>query len=255
VTPAVVVVVPARDEEHGIASTLASVRRSLSHARQHGVVGEVALEVVAHRCRDATAAAAARAVGDLRHAHIAQDESSTSVGQVRDSAARRGLARLRRRSDETWLLSTDADTRVYPTWVADLLATAARDHTVGVVGLADLDHWEGDVAAQLDYDALLAAKMHPGESGLHRHDHVYGANLGVRFDAYLDVGGFPDVPVGEDQHLVDRLVARGHRLSRTTSVRVLTSGRLRGRAPGGLADHLAMLAAPLRSLTSAARSG
>jgi hypothetical protein len=255
VRPAVVVVVPARDEARGIAATLASVRSSLGHAWQHGVVGEATLEVVAHRCRDDTAAVARRAVGDLRHVHVAHDESSTSVGQVRDRAARRGLARLRRRADATWILSTDADTRVSPTWVADILTTAARDHTVGVVGLADLDHWEGDLAGQLDYEALLAAKMHDADSGLHRHDHVYGANLAVRFDAYLDVGGFPDVPLGEDQHLVDRLVARGHRLSRTTAVRVLTSGRLRGRAPGGLADHLAMLAGPLRSLTSAAQSG
>jgi hypothetical protein len=255
VVPAVVVVVPARDEEQGIAATIASLRRSLSHARQHGVVGETALEVVAHRCLDDTAAVARRSVRGLSHAHVAQDESSTSVGQVRDGAARRGLARLRSRADETWILSTDADTRVSATWVADILKTAARDNTVGVVGLADLDRWEGDLAGQLDYDALLAAKMRPGDSGLHRHEHVYGANLGVRADAYLDVGGFPDVPVGEDQHLVDRLVAHGHRLSRTTSVRVLTSGRLRGRAPGGLADHLAMLAGPLRSLTSATQSG
>jgi hypothetical protein len=125
--------------------------------------------------------------------------------------------------------------------VADILATAAREQTVGVVGLADLDQWMGTIAAKAEYDALLAAKMHHGDSPLHHHDHVYGANLGVRADAYLDVGGFPDVPVGEDQHLVDRLAERGHQLSRTTEVRVVTSGRLRGRAVGGLADHLAVL--------------
>ncbi len=240
-TAAVVVVVPAHDEEQGIADTLATVRRSLAHARQHGAVSDAALEVVAHRCRDHTAAAARRAVGDLAQARVHRDDTSTTVGQVRDAAARRGLARLRSRVEQTWVLSTDADTRVAPTWVVDILATARREQTVAVVGLADLDHWPGTPAARADYDALLAAKMRHDVSGLHRHDHVYGANLGVRADAYLDVGGFPDVPVGEDQHLVDRLTARGHRLSRTTAVRVVTSGRLRGRAPGGLADHLALL--------------
>jgi hypothetical protein len=239
---AVVVVVPAHDEERDVADTLATVNRSLTHAWQHGAVSEASLEVVAHRCRDRTAAAARRAVGDLRHAHVNRDESSTTVGQVRDGAARRGLARLETPTDETWVLSTDADTRVSPTWVMDILSTAARDESVGVVGLADLDHWAGDVTSRAEYDALLAAKIYDGEPGLHRHDHVYAANLGVRADAYLDVGGFPSVPVGEDQHLVDRLAARGHRLSRTTAVRVTTSGRLRGRAPGGLADHLALLA-------------
>jgi hypothetical protein len=240
-TSAVVVVVPAHDEEHGIADTLATVRRSLSHAWQHGAVSHAALEVVAHRCRDRTAVAARRAVGDLANAHVHRDDSSTTVGQVRDAGARRGLARLRARTDETWVLSTDADTRVGRTWVADILATATREDTVAVVGLADLDHWAGTPAARAEYDALLAAKMRQDVFGIHRHDHVYGANLGVRADAYLDVGGFPDVPVGEDQHLVDRLAARGHRLSRTTAIRVVTSGRLRGRAAGGLADHLALL--------------
>jgi hypothetical protein len=243
VSQAVVVVVPAHDEELGIADTLAGVRGSLRHAWQQGAVSRASLEVVAHRCRDSTAVAARRAVADLRHAHVARDNSSTTVGQVRDGAVRRGLARLRAPTDRTWVLSTDADTLVPRTWVLDILSTAAREDSVGVVGLADLDHWAGDAAAKAEYDALLAAKMRGDGAGLHRHDHVYGANLGVRADAYLDVGGFPFVPVGEDQHLVDRLAARGHRLSRTTAVRVVTSGRLDGRAPGGLADHLAALTA------------
>lgn len=241
VSPAVVVVVPARDEEHGIAETLTSVRTSLTHACQHGAVSQAALEVVAHCCRDDTAAVARRVVGDLPHARVHHDDTSTTVGRVRDGAVRRSLARVRSRTDLTWVLSTDADTRVAPTWVCDILATAARDRTVAVIGLADLDHWAGTVEGETQYDALLATKMRHGASPLHRHDHVYGANLGVRADAYLDVGGFPDVPVGEDQHLVDRLAAHGHELSRTTAVRVVTSGRLNGRAPGGLADHLALL--------------
>jgi hypothetical protein len=241
VAPAVVLVVPARDEEQVIAGTLAGVRRSLTHAWRHGAVGQVALEVVAHRCRDGTATAARQAIADFPHGRVHHDDTSTTVGQVRDGGVRRGLSRLRERTDQTWVLSTDADTKVAPSWVLDILATAARDETVAVVGLADLDHWEGTVEAATKYDALLAAKMRDVSSPLHRHDHVYGANLGVRADAYLDAGGFPDVPVGEDQHLVDRLAARGHRLSRTTAVRVVTSGRLDGRAAGGLADHLAVL--------------
>ena len=76
---------------------------------------------------------------------------------------------------------------------------------------------------------------------VHQHDHVYGANLAVRADAYLAVGGFPAVPHGEDQALVDRLQLSGYRLLRTAQVTVRTSGRLAARAPGGLADRLAMV--------------
>jgi hypothetical protein len=79
------------------------------------------------------------------------------------------------------------------------------------------------------------------EGDLHRHDHVYGANLAVRADAYLDVGGFPQAVHGEDQALVDALAARGHRLLRTRDISVVTSGRLHGRARDGLAAHLLRL--------------
>ena len=81
---------------------------------------------------------------------------------------------------------------------------------------------------------------------LHQHDHVYGANLAVRADAYLDVGGFPHAVHGEDRALLDALVAAGHPVLRTRSIAVTTSGRLRGRAAGGLAEHLAVLDAVSR---------
>jgi hypothetical protein len=68
---------------------------------------------------------------------------------------------------------------------------------------------------------------------------VHGANLGVRADAYLDVGGWRDVRVSEDHCLWNRLIRRGWRLRSPTASVVLTSGRLRGRARGGFADTLA----------------
>ena len=139
----------------------------------------------------------------------------------------------------TWVLSTDADTRVAPGWVGDILVEAARARAVGVVGLAPLDAWQGGPAGAASYERLLAAKMR--EDPVHQHDHVYGANLAVRADAYLDVGGFSHVRHGEDQALVDALAARGHALLRTRTIAVTTSGRLRGRASGGLADRLARI--------------
>jgi GT2 family glycosyltransferase len=69
---------------------------------------------------------------------------------------------------------------------------------------------------------------------------VYGANLAVRLDAYLRVGGFRDVH-GEDQDLVDRLRGAGEPVTSLLSPLVLTSARYDGRAENGLAALLERL--------------
>ena len=231
----VVVAIPARDEQHTVARTVRDVRRALEVARGLAYVRHVTIEVVAHRCSDATALVAERALG--RDGEVALDETSWCVGQVRDRGVRRALARLGGPHDDTWVLSTDADTRVGAGWVVDVLTSARRADAVAVVGLAPQDRWRGTPEGAAAYAPLLAGGLRPGDPG-HQHDHVYGANLAVRADAYLAVGGFPAVPHGEDQALVDRLQLSGYRLLRTAQVTVRTSGRLAARAAGGLADRL-----------------
>jgi len=244
----VVVAVPARDEEEGIGASLLSVCASLDEAARRGLVRSSLVEVAAHRCVDVTESLAAEALRGRPGCRVTRDDGSVTVGEVRDRAVRRALARLARSAPaparvaalrHTWVLSTDADTRVAPGWVGDILVEAARTRAVGVVGLAPLDAWQGGPAGAASYERLLAAKMR--EDPVHQHDHVYGANLAVRADAYLDVGGFSHVRHGEDQALVDALAARGHALLRTRTIAVTTSGRLRGRASGGLADRLARI--------------
>ena len=235
----VVVAIPARDEQHTVARTVRDVRRALQVARGLTYVRHATIEVVAHRCSDATAVVAVpaeRAVGG--DGEVDLDETSWCVGQVRDRGVRRALARLGGPLDDTWVLSTDADTRVGAGWVVDVLASARRLDAVAVVGLAPLDRWHGTPEGAAAYARLLAAGLRSPDPA-HQHDHVYGANLAVRADAYLGVGGFPAVPHGEDQVLVDRLQRSGYRLLRTAEVTVRTSGRLTARAAGGLADRLA----------------
>ena len=236
----VVVAVPARDEADGIGHTLTRVRQAIDHARTLGLLDDATVEVIAHRCTDATAARAWEVLGPAQAGRVVLDVYSTTVGEVRDRAARRGLAHLSTPLRQSWVLSTDADTTVGRSWVADILNAAARTGVVGVVGLAPLDRWQGTPHGAAAYARVLAAKMRLGDSR-HQHDHVYGANLAVRGDAYLAVGGFSRVPHGEDQALVDALAAAGYPLLRTADIQVLTSGRLHGRAAGGLAVHLAAL--------------
>ncbi len=74
------------------------------------------------------------------------------------------------------------------------------------------------------------------------HPHVHGANLGVRGDAYLAVGGFPPLAVSEDAALVGALALAGRTVLRTPSCPVVTSARRHPRAPGGFGTDLDQLA-------------
>lgn len=235
----VVVVVPARNEAGHIDTTLRSVQRSVTRARHAGLLDRSTIEVRAHLCTDPTVAVARQtlAPGEGR---VVEDHTSRSVGQVRDGGVRAGLQRLGSPLSATWVLSTDADTCVPDTWVAHLLTAARGSGSVGVAGLAQLDRSLDDPIAAMLYQRLLDMKMRHGEEH-HHHDHVYGANLAVRADAYLDVGGFPDVAVGEDAALVDALEEAGLPVLRTRDIEVTTSARTHGRAAGGLAHLLAGL--------------
>jgi hypothetical protein len=70
------------------------------------------------------------------------------------------------------------------------------------------------------------------------HPHIHGANLGIRADTYLAIGGFAPLLVGEDAALAQRAMEAGASIVRTATLPVLTSGRLRGRATGGFATYL-----------------
>lgn len=218
---AVGVVVPARDEEERVAACLHSVLAALPAGVTTAVVA------VLDRCTDRTADRVPDGV------EVLTNDGAASVGELRDRGVRHLLARLATRPDRTWLLSTDADTVVGPDWVAAHLRHAAAG-AHAVAGLADLDVPTGPA-----YARIVAAGLRADG-----HSHVYGANLGVRADAYLAAGGFPAVRHGEDHGLVERLRARGLRVVTALDGRVRTSGRTAGRAPGGLADLLAGLTEP-----------
>ena len=246
---AVGVVVPARNEQDRIVRCLTSLRRALAEAPD-GVTTAVA--VVLDRCTDATAEQVASVVADWPHATILAVPPSrrpnvaaiglsgprgSGVGALRDLGLRAVLDRLSGHpAAGTWLLSTDADTTVPPDWVRAHLQHAA-DGVHAVAGLADLAATDHLAAGALwRYRAIV-------DNGLlgTTHHHVYGANLGVRADAYLTVGGFPADGLGEDHGLWQRLAGAGYTLVQPVGIRVRTSARLRGRGDGGLAGLLRAL--------------
>lgn len=243
---AVGVVVPARDEQDHVAACLLSVRLALQRLPA-GIAS--AVTVVLDRCGDRTPQRVAALIAGWPQAEAVCvtagpgtpiGAGEARVGALRDLGLRQALFRLGAHPPRrTWLLSTDADTTVPSDWaVAHLRHAAAGAHAVA--GLAELAGAAHLSAHALDrYRAHVASRTHGA-----RHEHVYGANLGVRADAYLAVGGFPSDGAGEDHGLWRRLHAAGYRLEQPPDPRVRTSARMYGRAAGGLADLLRSLHLP-----------
>ncbi|HEY1971916.1 MAG TPA: glycosyltransferase [Pseudonocardia sp.] len=234
---AIGIVVPARDEEAHIEHCLSTIAASL--ARLPPRVAH-AVCVVLDRCVDRTAERAQRqlarqsADGIPMRIEILRNHEPATVGSLRHTGLRRTLQLLAdHQRSATWLLSTDADTTVDHRWALDHLRYANQGADA-VAGMADLDDPTAlNPRRQRQYAQLLAAGIH-GD----RHTHIYAANLGIRADAYLAAGGFPSTPHGEDHQLHARLIAAGRHVVSATDVRVRTSSRRHGRAPGGLADLL-----------------
>lgn len=219
------VVIPARNEEESLASTLASVERAVAELRARHAGLSVSVTVVLDACTDHTP----------RHVPARPDVASVAVDFACVGAARAAGVRAASVGDDpvrTWIANTDADTLVPADWlvVQVELADAGADVVTGTV--------EPD-ATGLTPDLL--SRWWARHTLAEGHPHVHGANLGVRLQAYESAGGFTAMDAHEDVDLLGRLVAGGHAHVATPRIHAVTSARLQGRAPDGFAHYLGEL--------------
>lgn len=222
---ALVVAVPAHDEEALLGSCLRAVLAAVDAVRPH--VRDVTLCVALDRCSDGSADIA-RALG----APVVVLQAG-AVGAARAAAVTHGLATLGERASfaarRIWTAHTDADSEVSEHWLTHQieLATAGAEVIVGTVEprFADLD------------DEQVRA-WHATHTPVVANGAVHGANLGIRADVLHRAGGFPAIAVHEDVRLVERARGLGARVVASDGARVLTSGRSFGRAPDGYARYL-----------------
>ncbi|TWG07131.1 glycosyltransferase [Streptomyces brevispora] len=232
IVEALVVAVPAHNEAATLPATLRSIRRALLESRNAGAL-TVRLVVAADSCTDTTSADAARWGADV------VEVRQRMAGAARAAAVARGLRSCGARPEATWIVTTDADCVVRPSWLTHQLDCAGRGwHCVlGTVRISP----DPPVAASVR--ALHEAHYFADRTGPDwSHPHVHGANLGIRGDVYLRAGGFPALPHSEDRALVDALPTRA-RILRTDACPVLTSGRTAPRAPHGFGTYLGHLTA------------
>ncbi|HEY0717705.1 MAG TPA: glycosyltransferase [Streptosporangiaceae bacterium] len=234
-TGAVGVVVPAHDEEELLPACLAALAAAVTVAAAERPGLRVRIVVAADACTDGTIAVARRAGA------LVVPLTVRNVGMARAA----GLAELLRPGTTAWsgpapgpgalwLATTDADSMVPAHWLSDQLgyADAGWDAVVGTVTVAD---WAGHADSTVQEFARRYGTWQDW------HPHVHGANLGFTAAAYQAAGGFPPLRTGEDHALVASVQAHGFRLLRSAAVSVVTSARVRYRAPAGFGSDLATL--------------
>ncbi|WP_168771189.1 MULTISPECIES: glycosyltransferase family 2 protein [Roseobacteraceae] len=225
-----VAVIPARNEADRLPIALASLRRE----------GLAAL-VVANGCTDATAELA-RAEGA---AVIETPALAGGVGAARAIGLEAALDREAR-----ILFTTDADCMLAPGSVATALR--ALDYADVVFGRVVPDATEfaslpepvqrhGAAEDRCDcLRALIAAILakRPWDP-FPAHGQSPGALIAWHASAYRAVGGINPVSCHEDRRMAAALIGHGLRVARPWDAVVVASCRLRGRAPGGMADTIA----------------
>ncbi len=233
---AVGVVVPAHDEEELLPACLAGLAEAATVATADRPGLRVRIVVAADACTDGTAAVAERAGAQV------VPLAARNVGTARAT----GLAALLRPGSPVWdgdpppepgalwLATTDADSVVPAHWLSGQLRQAETgwDAVVGTVTVADWTGYPNRTVREFARRYGTWQDWHP---------HVHGANLGFTAAAYQAVGGFPALRTGEDRALVRSLQARGFRVLRSAGVSVITSARVRYRAPAGFGHDLATL--------------
>ena len=136
-------------------------------------------------------------------------------------------------------------------WVANTRAAFGLG-VDAVCGRAEIDPVEAlliapalhaDDAREVAYAGLLDeihALVDPDPADpLPRHCENSGASIAVSVAAWRRAGGVPALPTGEDRGFLRALRRIDARIRHAPDVRVVVSGRLEGRAAGGMADTMA----------------
>ena len=239
----IVVAIPARDEA-------AEIHHSL-HALSRQTVPIDFVVLCLNNCCDNTAAVVRAHAGQLPFPlHVIEvtlPESCASAGQARRIAM--DYAAILAGGDGV-LLTSDADARVPPGWVAANLAALEVGAEV-VAGRIVIDpdgaealpaHLHAFGALQRVYAALLdeiCALVDPDPADpWPRHEEESGASIAATVAAYARAGGMPAVALGEDRAFFDALRRIDARIRHSLEVSVIVSARVEGRARGGMADTM-----------------
>jgi GT2 family glycosyltransferase len=235
-----VVAIPVKNEEALINACLTAL------ARQS--VRPAHILLLLNNCTDRT--------GKIAHAAAANDQrivvsecelDGPSAGEARRMAlaAAEVLA-----GPNGIIITSDADCQPESGWIAKNLREIGRGADV-VCGAARIIAEPGhagspalhfDLAREEMYAALLDEIAALVDPDLHdpwpRHQQHSGASIAMTVEILRAAGGAPRVAAGEDRALIERFRLVDAKIRHAPDIEVAVSGRLNGRAAGGMAESL-----------------
>ncbi len=240
-----VVAIPVRDEVERIEGCIRALSQQRDARCDHIVL-------LLNNCTDGTEALVERLRPDLDVPITMVLRNFTPEMAHAGSARSHALAIAARIAGPGGIIATtDADGIVDRDWVAATLAALARGAEV-VCGRAVIDPVDAlsisaalhaDDAREVAYGRLLDeihALVDPDAfDPWPRHTEHSGASIAATVSAYERAGGMPPLPSGEDRGFLRALRAVDARVRHAPEVFVTVSGRMQGRAVGGMADTMA----------------
>ena len=224
-----VVVIPAHDEARTTAACLKADRHRRGVCAHAGLDRRRARRVHRRQCAAGRTIRCRRALRRGRR----QERRGVAGGWLRLCAERAAASS----GPTSHASGTPPPTRTAgstPTgWSARLDADA--DMVLGVVRVTNWRHFSAAVGATATWPPTGPRPARRGGG----HDHVHGANMGFRADAYWESGGFRrHWPPARTSTWSDGSRRAGHRIHRDADLSVETSARSEGRAPRGFAAYL-----------------
>ena len=153
-----------------------------------------------------------------RYADKVIQQVSKGVGGARNDGARLGRGDI--------IVTTDADCIPYSEWLEVVLERFEKEDVVAVTGVLDpLDHEGLNTYEAYLYEALFWISNHLltvfAWTGYY---HLCGANSAFLREAFLEIGGYQDLPYSDDVEIFKRLKPKGkmvldHRMRVNYSIR------------------------------------
>ncbi|MCX7322536.1 MAG: glycosyltransferase family A protein [Hyphomicrobiales bacterium] len=150
-----------------------------------------------------------------------------------------------------FVVTTDADARPPPDWLANNMAAMMRglDIAGGFIVVDEYEPMPEQVARSHSLAGRYWARVREIEDAIDpvswdpppRHGDHTGASLCITVEAYRRCGGVPAIRTSEDRALVKAAALQGARLAHPIDIWTRVSPRLIGRASGGMAEHMQQL--------------